>query len=75
MSAKNLVYSSLLLPVLLFMAFFLPLLLYILPLLFYFSLACLFTKNNPGLPAARRSIRDFSNPRSPPRLRPFSVSV
>jgi hypothetical protein len=66
MCAKNLVYASLLLPVLLFMAFFLPLLLYILPLLLYFSLACLFTKDNPSLPAARRSIRDFSSPRSPP---------
>jgi hypothetical protein len=72
MSARNIGFPSVLVPLLLMMGIFFPLLLYILPLLFYFAIVCLYAKPQAEVPVANRNIRDVSSPRGPPRLLLFS---
>ena len=72
MSARNIGFPNVLVPLLLLMGIFFPLLMYILPLLFYFAIVCLYAKPQAEVPVANRNIRDVSSPRGPPRLLLFS---
>jgi hypothetical protein len=72
MSVRNLGYSLILVPILLLLGVFFPLLLYILPLLFYYALVCLYAKPKEDVPVSIRSVRDVSSPRGPPLLLLFT---
>ena len=72
MSARNLGYPLMLIPILLLLGFFFPLLLYVLPLLFYFVIVCLYAKPQGNITVSSRNVRDVSNPRGPPRYLLFS---
>jgi hypothetical protein len=72
MSARDLNYPIMLIPLLLLIGVFFPLLLYILPLLFYFALACHYAKPHGDVPVSNRCVRDVSSPRGPPLLLPIS---
>ena len=72
MSAKDLSYSLLLIPILLLLGVFFPLLLYILPLLFYCALVSLYAQPQGDVPVSNRNVRDVSSPRGPPLLLLFS---
>ena len=66
MSARNLGYPLMLIPILLLLGVLFPLLLYILPLLFYYALVCLYAKPQEDVPASNPNVRDVSSPRGPP---------
>jgi len=72
MSARNLGYPLMLVPILLLLGIFFPLLLYILPLLFFCALVSLYAKPKEDVPVSIRNVRDVSSPRGPPLLLPFS---
>jgi hypothetical protein len=72
MSARDLNYPIMLIPILLLIGVFFPLLLYILPLLFYFVIVCLYAKPQGNITVSSRNVRDVSNPRGPPRYLLFS---
>jgi hypothetical protein len=74
MNTRSLGYTTTLIPLLLLLGIFFPLLLYILPLLFYFAIVCLFAKPRAEVPIPGRDIRDTSSPRGPPRFLPSSQS-
>ncbi len=72
MSARDFGYSVILIPVLLLIGVFFPLLLYILPLLFFCALVILYAKPQADVPVRNRNLRDVSSPRGPPRYLLFS---
>ncbi|MFA9454905.1 MAG: hypothetical protein ACERK6_13435 [Candidatus Aminicenantaceae bacterium] len=72
MSARDISFPSVLVPLLLLTGIFFPLLLYILPLLFYFVIVCLYAKPQGNITVSSRNVRDVSNPRGPPRYLLFS---
>ncbi len=72
MSARNIGFPSVLVPLLLLMGIFFPLLLYILPLLFYYAIVSLYAQPRADVPVTNRDLRDGSSPRGPPRLLLFS---
>jgi len=74
MSARNIGFPNVLVPLLLLMGIFFPLLLYILPLLFYFAIVCLYAQPRADVPVTNRDIRDGSSPRGPPCFVPFFSS-
>ncbi len=71
MRARNLDAPIMLVPLLLLMGIFFPLLLYILPLLFYFAIICLYAKPHADVPVTNHDIHDASGPRGPPRFLPL----
>ena len=71
MNTLNIDYSRMIIPLILLLGTFFPLLLYILPLLFYFAIVCLYAKPQAEVPVANRDFRDVSRPRGPPRLLPL----
>lgn len=72
MSARDLGYPQILIPILLLIGVFFPLLLYVLPLLIYCAIVCLYAKPRGDVPVSNRCTRDVSSPRGPPRLLLFS---
>ncbi|MGB2908920.1 MAG: hypothetical protein WBB73_17620 [Candidatus Aminicenantaceae bacterium] len=74
MSSRNFAYPMMVIPLLLLLGVFFPLLLYILPLLFYFAIPCLFAKPRADVPVSNRNVRDISCPRGPPRFLPLFIS-
>jgi len=53
-------------PLLLLLGVFFPLLLYILPLLFFSTLVCLYSRPQGDVPVSNRNTRHVSSPRGPP---------
>ncbi len=72
MSARDFGYPLMLIPIVLLIGTFFPLLLYILPLLFYCALVCLYAQPQEDVPVSKRNVRDVSCPRGPPFLLLFS---
>lgn len=72
MSVRNLGYPLMLIPILLLLGIFFPLLLYILPLLFYYALVSLYARPQDDVPVSNRNVRDVSCPRGPPLLLLFT---
>ncbi len=72
MSAKDLGCPQMLIPILLLIGSFFPLLLYILPLLFYCALISLFAQPQEDVPVPNRNVHNVSCPRGPPLLLLFS---